>query len=66
MPIYLNNKSYTLAIGNTPIEKLGGEEKVTFSMYGEEPPMKGDNDINITFEYMPEDAILMVNGKEIR
>ena len=40
MPIYLNNKSYTLAIGNTPIEKMGGDNMVTYSMYGEEPPMK--------------------------
>ena len=66
MPIYLNNKSYTLAIGSTPIEKMGGTEVVTYSMYGEEPPMKGDDQISVTFEYMPEDAILMVNGKEIR
>ena len=65
MPIILNNKSYTLALGNTPIEKLGGDNMVTYSMYGEEPPMKGDDSITVTFEYMPEDAKLLVNGKEI-
>ena len=40
MPIYLNNKSYDIALGNTPIEKMGGDNMVTYSMYGEEPPMK--------------------------
>ena len=39
MPIYLNNKSYDIALGSTPIEKMGGDV-VTYSMYGEEPPMK--------------------------
>ena len=34
MPIYLNNKSYDLAFGSTPIEKMGGNQ-LTYSMYGE-------------------------------
>lgn len=40
MPIYLNNTSYDIAFGVKPIEKMGGDNIVTYSMYGEEPPMK--------------------------
>lgn len=39
MPIYLKNKSYALTIGNTSIEKMGGN-KVTYSMYGENVPLQ--------------------------
>lgn len=39
MPIYWNNKSHSLSIGNTLIEKIGGNSITTYSMYGEEPPV---------------------------
>jgi hypothetical protein len=39
MPVYFKNTSHSIMIGKDPIEKMGGEEKVTFSMYGDNIPL---------------------------
>lgn len=43
MPVYFKNTSHSIMIGKDPIEKMGGEEKVTFSMYGENIPVAPEN-----------------------
>lgn len=39
MPVIIRNKSYDIALGHSPIEKMGGDNVVTYSMYGDEIPL---------------------------
>jgi alpha-tubulin suppressor-like RCC1 family protein len=39
MPVIIRNKSYDITFGHLPIEKMGGDNIVTYSMYGETPPL---------------------------
>lgn len=39
MPVIIRNKSYDIAFGHLPIEKMGGDKIVTYSMYGDEIPL---------------------------
>lgn len=42
MPVYFKNISSDIAFGIKPIEKMGGD-KITYSMYGDEIPIKDEN-----------------------
>ena len=39
MPILFRQTSHDIAFGRSPIEKMGGDNIVTYSMYGETPPL---------------------------
>jgi alpha-tubulin suppressor-like RCC1 family protein len=39
MPVIIRNKSYDITFGHSPIEKMGGDNIVTYSMYGDEIPL---------------------------
>lgn len=39
MPVYFGNKSHNIIFGTSPIEKMGGD-KLTYSMYGDNIPVK--------------------------
>ena len=39
MPVYFKNTSYNIIFGEDHIEKMGGDNVVTYSMYGDNPPI---------------------------
>lgn len=61
MPVYFKNTSHSIMIGKDPIEKMGGEEKVTFSMYGDNIPVD-TRYFTFTINPTPSNATVTING----
>lgn len=65
MPILFRQTSHDIAFGCSPIEKMGGDNIVTYSMYGETPPIKetGSNFVfKLTEDLSNSNAYILINN----